>query len=146
MEAADGIYSIPPSSPDAADAAGGMAAKHARANAMAQTITLLELIIKPISLSAWCRGVSAVGILGTGTTSYLEAIYNAVSCRYCIKPSRPKILTRHNPIVPSDVTVVVRRVCYARSLAAGVWTVSALVVMCPYITFIIHCVIESLPG
>ena len=42
MEAADGIYSIPPSSPDAADAAG-MAA-----------ITLLELIIKPISLSSWC--------------------------------------------------------------------------------------------
>jgi hypothetical protein len=38
------VYSIPPSSPEAVDAAG-MAAKHARTNAMAQTITLLELII-----------------------------------------------------------------------------------------------------
>jgi hypothetical protein len=30
-----------------------MAAKHARANAMAQTITLIELIINPISLSVF---------------------------------------------------------------------------------------------
>ena len=33
-----------------------------------------------------------------------------------------------------------------RSLAAGLWTVSVVVVMWPYITFIIQCVIESLPG
>jgi hypothetical protein len=59
MEAADGIYSIPPSSPKAVDA-GGMAAKHARANAMAQTITLLDLMIKPISL------LLVSGVLGYG--------------------------------------------------------------------------------
>ena len=58
MEAADGIYSIPPSSPDAADAAG-MAANHARANAIAQAITLVELTIKPITLSV--RGVKCPG-------------------------------------------------------------------------------------
>jgi len=52
MVAADGTYSIPPSFADAGGMAGN--AKHARANTMAQTITLLELIIKPISLSAWC--------------------------------------------------------------------------------------------
>ena len=39
-----------------------------------------------------------------------------------------------------------RRRRVVRSLAAGLWTVSAVVVMWPYITFIIQCVIESLPG
>ena len=105
MEAADGIYSIPPSPPGAADAADGMAAKHARANAMAQTITLLELMIKPISLSV--RGVRCRDyILGYRNYFIFKSYRDTVSClrRYRIKPSRAKILTRHNSTVPSGGT------------------------------------------
>ena len=50
MVAADGTYSIPPSFADAGGMAGN--AKHARVNTMAQTITLLELIIKLILYKA----------------------------------------------------------------------------------------------
>jgi len=41
--------------------------------------------------------------------------------RYCIKPSRAKILTRHNSTVPSDVTVVARPPAPGRTIASG-WT------------------------
>jgi len=48
----------------AADAGGGMDAKHASTQAMAQTISPAELIAMPISLSAWCwrSGLWELGI------------------------------------------------------------------------------------
>ena len=126
MEAAEGIYSIPLSSPDAADAAGGMAAKHARANAMAQTITLLELMIKPISLSV--RGVRCRDyILGYRNYFIFKSYRDTVSClrRYRIKPSLAKILTRHKPIILLSHQMLrssrACRVRYARSLAFVLW-------------------------
>ena len=103
MVAADGTYSIPPSFADAGGMAGN--AKHARANTMAQTITLLELIIKPISLSV--RGVRCRDyILGYRNYFIFKSYRDTVSClrRYRIKPSRAKILTRHNSTVPSGGT------------------------------------------
>ena len=120
MVAADGTYSIPPSFADAGGMAGN--AKHARANTMAQTITLLELIIKPISLSV--RGVRCRDyILGYRNYFIFKSYRDTVSClrRYRIKPSLAKILTRHKPIILLSHQMLrssrACRVRYARSLA-----------------------------
>ena len=55
-----------------------MAAKHARANAMAQTITLLELMIKSISLSVRCVKRRGSGFTGLGLRIFKGHRYSFV--------------------------------------------------------------------